>query len=504
MQSTRHDFLKFVGISDLKTISNLDPPMDSTKNSSAFDFNFSLVPVSTSDELILPEGFEYNVLKSWKDEIAPGVKFGFNNDFTAFFSLSDKQALLWVNHEYIDPRYIPNIEEQKLSVGGSIFAIERISGSWKCSNDKALIARYNRRYDANSPMLITGPVKEKYPEVKGTLANCSGGKSLWGTVFSCEENYQDFIERYHWQDLNLEYYGWVVEIDPSDPNFKARKHSALGRFAHENATIALAASGQIVVYMGDDHENEHIYKFISKNKFITNASKEENSALLSEGTLYVAKLDTSTKGSWLELSIENPELKDRFADQADLLINTRNAAKILGASTFARPEDLEVNPQDGSVFVALTQNLSQNNYHGSIMKIKENNYTDLEFNYEEFVMGGEGIGLSCPDNLIFDDKGNLWVTTDIKGEYLNKEPYAYQGNNSLFVIPVQGENAGKAKRFMSAPPGAELTGTSFSDDFKTLFISVQHPGEDDAISLWPPDPNYNYPRPSVIAVSLSS
>ncbi len=505
MQFTRRDFLKFLGLTTLG-LAACDQIELKTATTDFHTGNFSFKPISatTADEVVLPEGFSYKILKSWGDEIAPGVKFGFNNDYTAFFSLTNNQALLWVNHEYVDPEQIPDLAEQKKNVGGSIFTIEKDANGWKASKDEALISKYNRRYDANSPMLITGPAKEKYSQVFGTLANCSGGKTPWGTVLTCEENFNDTVEKYKWQDVNLEHYGWVVEIDPYDPEFKARKHSALGRFAHENAGIVLAKDGRVVVYMGDDHENEHLYKFISTNKFSKTATKEENSKLLSEGKLYVAKMNSKTQGSWLEISLENPKLKDKFSNQAELLINARKAAKLLDATPLARPEDVEVSPIHGSIFVSLTQNYLKGNLHGSIMKITEKDYADLEFKHEEFLLGGKDLGLSCPDNMAFDNKGNLWLTTDIKGLLLDKVPFKYHGNNSLFVIPTQGINAGKIYRFASAPPGAEFTGPSFSDDYKTLFLSVQHPGEDNNKSLWPHDPKYKYPRPSVIAIQLSS
>ncbi len=503
MQFTRRDFLKFLGLTTLGLAACKEIELKTTTaDFHTGNFSFKPIPSSTADEVVLPEGFSYKILKSWGDEIAPGINFGFNNDFTAFFPLNDKQALLWVNHEYVDVKQISDMAEQKKNLGGSIFAIEKDTSGWKASADKALVAKYNRRYDANSPMLITGPVKEKYPQVFGTFANCSGGKTPWGTVLSCEENFDDAIEKYHWQNVNLEHYGWVVEIDPYNPEFKARKHSALGHLEHENAGIVLAKDGRVVVYMGDDSENEHLYKFISTNKFSSSASKEENSKLLSEGKLYVARMESKTQGSWLELSLENPKLSGKFSNQAELLISVRKASKLLDATPLARPEDVEIGPSHGSIFVSLTQNYLKGNLHGSIMKIDEDDYTDLEFSHEEFLIGGKEIGLSCPDNMAFDNKANLWLTTDIKGMLLDKIPFKYHGNNSLFVIPTQGANAGKIYRFASAPPGAEFTGPSFSDDYKTLFLSVQHPGEDNNKSLWPHDPKYNYPRPSVIAINL--
>lgn len=502
MQLSRRDFVKFLGLSAFSLAAcNQIPEIKKQNIFSLKAFSFKPLDRSKEDDLILPEGFEYKILKSWGDEIAPGVDFGFNNDFTCFFGLDSNHALLWVNHESIDPKLIPKISEQKKNVGGSIIALEKIQGEWKVSQDQALISKYNRRYDANSLFLMQGPVNKLYPQVKGTLANCSGGKTPWNTVLSCEENYDHFTDIYGWKDINLEHYGWVIEIDPYNPEFKACKHSALGRFAHENTAITLSKNNKVIVYMGDDIPDGHIYKFISTAKFSNFASKEKNSSLLDSGTLYAAQLDGKANGKWLKLDISNPQLAKYFNSQAELLINTRKAAEILGATPMARPEDLEVSPDKSSIFVSLTQNVYRGDLHGSIMKIQEQDLEDEEFEYSTFLFGGRDIGLSCPDNLVFDDMDNLWVTTDIKGKYLNTPIYSHLGHNSLFVIPTKGANAGKAMRFASAPQGAELTGPSFSDDFKTLFLSVQHPGED-LSSSWPPDSRYKYPRPSVVAIKL--
>ena len=72
--------------------------------------------------------------------------------------------------------------------------------------------------------------------VQGTFANCSGGITLWNTVLSAEENYEDTCEA---AGLDETHYGWIIEVDPFDPNFQVRKHTALGRFHHENAAMGL-------------------------------------------------------------------------------------------------------------------------------------------------------------------------------------------------------------------------------------------------------------------------
>ena len=271
---------------------------------------------------------------------------------------------------------------------------------------------------------------------------------------------------------------------------------ALGRFAHECCTLFQLKDERIVAYSGDDKENEHLYKFVSS---------KPNS--LKEGTLYVA--DTNN-GKWIPLDWEKQAvLKSTFKDQTEVLIRAREASKLLGATELNRPEDIEIDPVTGNIFVALTNNKSKEDYHGSILKIEEanGNHDSASFSSSIYMAGGEENGFSCPDNLAFDLSGNLWMTTDMSGSSMNKEdgPYMPFKNNSLFVIPRYGNDAGKVIRVASAPRDAELTGPCFSPDGKTLFLSVQHPGEqttdiNNPTSLWPFDED-NIPKPSVVAIT---
>ena len=468
--------MKFLGLNLGLAVFNL------SGCSRLIDQNFKFKSLNNED-LVLLDGFSYEIIRSFQDAINSKEAFGTNNDFTAFFKLDETKALLWVNHEGIDTKLIPDYNEQRKATGGSVITIEKKQGQWRFSDNQALQEKYNRRYDANSEVSFTGPVN--FENAKGTLANCSGGITPWNTVLTCEENFDHFPDKYGWQDFTREHYGWVCEIDPYNKDSIISKHTALGRFAHENATVALTASNKLVVYMGDDKENEHIYKYVSNNSYKGNAGD-----LLSNGKLYVAKFKDDKSGTWELLSIENPKLKDHFDSQAELLIDTRKAAKILEATELNRPEDLEISPYDQNLFVALSINYSKFDLNGAIMKLSYDDHEDIEFNYDYFLKGGQEAGLSCPDNLCFDNLGNLWVATDIYEPSL--PAYAGHETNGLFMIPLSGKDAGKPKRFASAPRGAEITGPSFSDDYQTIFFSVQHPDQDTRFN-----------KSAVVAVKLS-
>ena len=483
---------------------------------------------SIEDDLVLTENLEYSILLKWGDSISDTDTFGFNNDFICFIPLNKdnlKDGLLWVNHEYADPLFVSGfnfsqyeaplnyrtkdqVDKEMYSVGGTIVRVREVNGKWTIvKNDP-----HNRR--------ITGKTKIKFNwdtpiagmhYAIGTHSNCSGGITPWNTFLTCEENYQDqygetvydehnnatrIPSEYGWErfyDYPPEHYGWVVEVDPKDGT--AQKHVALGRFSHECCTLIELEDGRVVAYSGDDKSDEHLYKFVSS---------EPQS--LKNGTLYVA--DT-LNGKWLALDWDiQPVLKKRFKDQTEVLIRAREAAKLLMATELNRPEDIEIDPVTGSVFISLTNNSGKGDYHGSILKIEELNgrHDSLTFVASTYMAGGEENGFSCPDNLAFDHSGNLWFTSDISGSAMNKEekPYMAFKNNSLFVIPRFGEDAGKVMRVASAPRDAEFTGPWFSPDGETLFLSVQHPGDQTTdvahpTSKWPFDED-GIPKPSVVAI----
>lgn len=484
---------------------------------------------SDKDDLLLTKGLDYHTVVKWGDKISDKDTFGFNNDFTCFIPLDEnnpKDGLLWVNHEYIQPLFVSDydfnkhrnspehrtkeqVDKEMYNVGGSIIRIKEENGQWKVVKNDPL----NRRITAKTPMQLNWdtPIKGK-TTVIGTHSNCSGGITPWNTFITCEENYDSFYGETEYDENNnpskrpsvfgwekfynypSEHYGWVVEINPKDG--KCQKHIALGRFAHECCTLYELEDKRVVAYSGDDANDEHLYKFVSSK-----------AGSLKEGTLYVANTE---KGAWMALDwAKQAVLKEKFKDQTEVLIRAREAAKLLGATPLNRPEDIEIDPITGNILVSLTNNKDKNDFHGSILKIEENKgaFDSLSFKASTYIAGGKKNGFSCPDNLVFDLAGNLWFTTDMSGESMNKEdkPYMSFKNNSLFVIPRYGKEEGKVIRVASAPRDAEFTGPWFSPDGKTLFLSVQHPGEqttdlDKPTSKWPFDKD-NIPKPAVVAIT---
>ena len=470
------------------------------------------------DDVKLIDGLNYEVLVKWGDKLSDKDTFGYNNDFTAFIQDEDNpnEGILWVNHEYIHPMFVSDytgeertkeqVDKELYNVGGSILKVKKENGQWSVIENHPI----NKRITGHTPIPFNWDSKVGGANQGiGTLANCSGGITPWKTILTCEENYDSFYgERNHetgelitskyayghqeyYPERLPEHYGWVVEVDPVTG--ECQKHIGLGRCAHECATMFQMPDGRVVVYTGDDANDQCLYKFIS-----------DEAGSLKKGKLFVADVD---KGEWIPLVYkEDDRLQAKFKDQTDLLIRVREAARVVGGSLLARPEDIEIDPLNGNVLVALTNNKNKGNYHGEILKIIEENgqHDALKFQAETHLAGGEEMGFSCPDNMAFDRGGNLWFTSDISGSAIGKEPYQAFGNNALYFVPRSGEQAGEVIRMAVAPTEAEFTGPWFSDDGSTLFLSVQHPGErskslDKLNSHWP-DGGDSIPRPSVIAI----
>ena len=237
---------------------------------------------------------------------------------------------------------------------------------------------------------------------------------------------------------------------------------------------------------------------------------------MESGKLYAADFQN---GKWLLLDYDaqkalqdavNPADKSKklFAGQADVLFDARAAALTIKATPVDRPEDIEIHPLTGHVYVALTNNSLHGNFHGQIVRLIEtdNNPEALTFEWDFFAVGGPQSGFSSPDNLIFDPHGNLWMVTDMSSSRAGKGIYAFQGNNSMFFFATEGAAAGKAVQFASGPVECELTGPAWTPDGTTMFLSVQHPGEespslDKLTSHWPNLQGDPMPRPGVVAIT---
>jgi secreted PhoX family phosphatase len=510
--------------------------------------HFRAIGPSAADALEVPEGYSADVLLAWGDEFAPGLRFGYNCDYCSFYPLEGKtdDGLLWVNHEYVipfftsdwtrsmDPTWDPRgahrelMEREKSEVGGSIVQVRRASnGKWNVVEG----SRYSRRFTASGPAIpYDGPVAGTSlapagGSVLGTLANCSGAHTPWGTVLSCEENYQSYglrrsmpfalgwvrgsgstteeVNYYLGEpgtNVNNErvtdrwpFYGYVTEIDPYTGN--AVKHTALGRIHHENVALRVARDGRVVAYTGDDAPaaDGMFFKFVSSGRYTRGMSRADGMKLLSQGQLYVARWfpeanDPSVDsghGAWIPLDMTKPEALAFTTAWIEQNVVPAQRAR-LSEFRVPRAEDCEILPgAPRRVLIALTTargRPADPAAYGVVRLLQEDTEdpAGTTFKWVDLLEGGPQSGFANPDNMAFTSPRELWVVTDVSSSSLNVpgRGFEFHGNNAMFYVPLRGPNAKTAFRFANGPVESELTGPAFVPAEKTLFLNVQHPGEE--------------------------
>lgn len=552
-------------------------PFTFTEVSRGADHTHHLPPGYHGDVLLRRGDALVEGLGPWQpgqpDPIGDPLRFGDNNDFVAYFplgpeSLGSRNGLLCVNHEYVTPAMMwpassttstaARVQAELTALGHSVVEVQRAATGWRYVRS----AR-NRRTIGDTPVALSGPAaghpRLRHPDDPqahtslGILGACGGGKTPWGTVLVAEENFNVYFsgrsseprerisqERYglgrgtaftHWAEQHVRFrsdlhpgaangYGWVVEIDPYDPTHRATKRTALGRFKHESANCVLAADGRAVVYSGDDEMFEYIYRFVSAERFDA-GERAKNFSLLDHGTLSVARFADDGSLQWLDLVHgAGPLTADNgFDDQADVLIDARRAADLLGATQMDRPEEIETDPGTGIVYVMLTNNVRRTaatasganprayNVFGHILRLyppvvagDSRDHAAPEFRWDIALLAGdprdpghaahypvpvsEHGWFAAPDNCAFDPGGRLWVATD------QGRAWGLTGSaDGLFACELDATHeAAGVRRFFRAPRGAEVCGPEFTPDGETLFLAVQHPGVDGV-------PGASYERP---------
>ncbi|WP_062110929.1 PhoX family protein [Aureimonas sp. AU40] len=598
---------------------------DAKAEGPASRFDFTEVEAGVDETHHVASGYDADVLLRWGDPLfadspafnprnqtpeAQARQFGYNNDYVGFIPLngSSEHGLLVVNHEYTNEHLMfPGIvslsekadeknPEKKIPIlaikdadrtrvdiemaahGGTVVEIRKVEGKWQVVRDGAL----NRRITAGTEMELTGPAAGHLRlqtaadpsgrRVFGTINNCAGGVTPWGTYIMAEENIHGYFTgklpeghreaanykrmgipegTYQWGRFHERFdvskapnepnrFGWVVEVDVMDPNSVPKKRTALGRFKHEGAESIVSKDGRVVFYLGDDERFDYVYKFVTKDRFVE-GDRAANMRLLDEGTLFVAKFGEDGTMEWLPLVHGQGKLtaENGFKTQADVLIETRRAADLLGATPMDRPEDVEPNATNGRVYVMLTNNTRRKeeqvdaanprakNAFGHIIEIHEEggDFAATKGRWEVLLKCGDpsvaevGATFSSettkngwfgmPDNCSVDTEGRLWVSTD------GNSPKGTGRTDGLWAVETEGAARGTSKLFFRVPVGAEMCGPLLLPDMQTAFVAVQHPGDggedwegfgrlsyyEDLSTRWP-DFHPDMPtRPSVVAIT---
>ena len=495
------------------------------------------------------------------------VQMGMHHDGIHFYPIngSSTRGLLTMNHEYVDDGLLhpggladwsaEKVAKSQAAHGVAVIEVELQRGAWQMVRPSP----YARRITARTPFALQGPAAGHAlmrtaadpagRTVLGTLNNCASGKTPWGTYLSGEENFAyyfggvdqpdahqarwglrktaffnwpAFDERFDASRHPNEYnrFGWVVEIDPMDATSTPIKRTALGRAAHEGAWVGVTRDNRAVVYSGEDSRFEYIYKFVSRDAIapagggLTQA--QANRELLDHGTLYVARFDADGSGRWLPLVQGQGPLTaaNGFADQGEVLVKTRQASDLLGATKMDRPEWIAIDQNTREVYCTLTNNSERGaagkpgidaanpragNVMGQIIRWKEDaDFSGTTMHWDHLVLAGDpansrpeakgnikGDIFACPDGLYVDARGVLWIETDMHASQMYKGELARIGNNQMLACD---RATGEVRRFLTGPTNCEITGATQTPDGTTMFINIQHPGENASDRSDPADP----------------
>jgi secreted PhoX family phosphatase len=562
-------------------------------------FTFKGIPVASNDAIVVPEGYVAEVIAAWGEPIGvPGnmpafqpantaldqaVQMGMHHDGIHYYELDgSRRGLLAMNHEYTDDGLLhadgmktwsaEKVRKSQAAHGVAVIEVEEKGGRWHMVRP----SRYARRHTAATPFVIQGPaaghpmmrtaLDPSGRTVLGTLNNCASGMTPWGTYLSGEENWAFYFNGgdkpdahqrrwgmpkasgYRWAEHDERFnalkhpnefnrFGWVVEIDPLDPGATPVKRTALGRAAHEGAWVAVTRDGRAVVYSGEDARFEYIYKFVSRDRVAPGGAKA-NRELLDHGTLYVARYDADGRGRWLPLVHGQGPLTaaNGFSDQGEVLIKSRQASDLLGATKMDRPVWLAIDPKTGEVYCTLTNNSSRGaqgmpgvdaanprarNVMGQIIRWKEDGDFDAtSFGWNHLVLAGDpanerpeakgnikGDIYACPDGISFDPRGVLWIQTDAHASVMYKGEFQRFGNNQMLACDPR---SGETRRFLTGPVNCEVTGVTWTPDLRTMFVNIQHPGETasdrsnpdqpDRFSRWPDGAPGARPRSATVVI----
>jgi secreted PhoX family phosphatase len=489
------------------------------------------------------------------------VQMGMHHDGIHFYPLdgaaagsSSRRGLLAMNHEYTDDGLLhtdgmktwsaEKVKKAQAAHGVSVIEVELKDGKWQMVRP----SRYARRHTAATPFTVQGPAAGHAlmktaadpagRTVLGTLNNCASGMTPWGTYLSGEENFAFYFDGgdnpdahqkrwglrksgfYRWPEHDERFdatkhpnefnrFGWVVEIDPMDPAATPVKRTALGRAAHEGAWVGITKDGRAVVYSGEDARFEYIYKFVSRDRMAPagggKTAAQANATLLDHGTLHVARFDADGTGRWLPLLHGQGPLTaaNGFADQGEVVIKTRQASDLLGATKMDRPEWLAIDQKSGDVYCTLTNNSERgakdkpgvdaanpraNNVMGEVIRWRDDgDFDGSTFRWSHLVLAGDpaneraeakgnikGDIFACPDGLALDARGVLWIQTDMHATQMYKGELLRIGNNQMLACD---RATGEIRRFLTGPVNCEITGCTQTPDGRTMFINIQHPGE---------------------------
>lgn len=391
--------------------------------------------------LDLPEGFSYQVISQFQDRMNDGLPVPDRADGMGCFKLDDERVVLIRNHE-VHPKHFNDLPE-KFKTYTSDKAYDSFSNGIALPGGTSNLI-YN---------LKTQKLEQEFLSLIGTIRNCSGGVTPWGTWLSCEESVAkagDDITRDH---------GYIFEVSAKATGLVEPKPlKAMGRFNHEAAAVDPQTG---IVYLTEDRGDSLFYRFIPT----TPGQLDKGGQLQAMVVMHMPKFDSR---NWSDLSmplekwydvkwinIDHPE-----SPEDDLRIQGYDK----GAAIFARGEGIHFG--DHELYFCCTNGGAQK--LGQIMRYQPSVH---EGTADEAKSPGQiQLFLESTDKSLYNFGDNLTVAPN--GHLIVcEDQYTAIASNHLRGVTPDGKVYDVARiRVQTEPAGA-----CFSPDGNTLFVNLYSP-----------------------------
>lgn len=378
--------------------------------------------------LDLPEGFSYRLISSLGDAMSDGGTVPDKADGMGCLDLGNNEIVLVRNHELVPSD----------GSGGAIaHGFGTHNGNIVPGGTTSIVL------DAT-----TLTVKREFRSLGGTIRNCSGGITPWGSWLTCEEAPTGPGQRYG-EGLAVNH-GWVFEV-PGDAEglVDAKPLRAMGRFNHEAACVDPETG---YVYQTEDRNEGVLYRFLPN----TPGKLSEGGrlqAMVIEGLTDTRNWDETTMSVGQSFAVRWVDMDDVEAPQDDLRI--RAAAQ--GAALIARGEGIHMGDDD--LYFCSTNGGAKK--LGQIFRLVPGHGQGPD-TVELFFESESEEQFNYGDNLCVAPNGHLIVCEDQYTDVVD--------NHLRGVTP-----AGQAYKLGRLRLQTEPAGACFSPDGKWMFVNAYAP-----------------------------